>query len=1108
MADAELSKLKTLLSPEEIITIDSPNYDSESRTWAIQANKHPAVVVIPKDLETLSKVVSYANTTSLDIGVRCTGIGSASAKDVLISLSAFKSFSFDRSQETITFGAGHNWGEIDQKVEEQAPGYAAVSARCTYVGVGGSILHGGQSWLSSEHGLSSDPQNLLDAQVVKLDGSVLWASKEPDLLWALRGGGGGFGVVVAYKMRVYKYPSSIFCGQIIYPPEALHDIARETAAFASRCSDPKVAMHLYCLDMTAGTYAGKEPKPGLAIFAYDANGPEHGRSKDGFKWALEIPGAVDLTKTSTFREVNQAFDQSKAPFGKINTWAAGVTVPAVNEELILRAWDWYLALLKKDSKLVMGTYVLMEVMQKAVYQSLGFPSLVSAWPHTRNQHNLQLGTGVVPGSPESDALAHKAMAEGPYEIRPGHTGADYFPNFIEDFVDPKKVFGVNWDRLVEVKRKYDPNNKLGDEGKPTCERCNAANVECAGYEQRRQIEPQPSRTDNASTSATPRSAAVPGVSASASPNYTIRHANSFATVYPKFRTDGLPLIALPTNPRSDQRPHARARDILAYQQYLFRTLPLLFPAEHLHFWRDRLCEEAWDIEYIFLTIAALGGVHRAVLMMSTPSKHDTSRGLDTKVIAVQTYTEALQRISELSLKTDDSLDVFVAALVLLAYFEVVFLFGNIPAAIGHTNEAVFYFSRMRFDDPILASFGTAIYSALKNLRAICHIMLPLPNLGTMDSLAERFPALPGLHLLSPSSSHADPGIRSAPLLDLLDFADRHPEVNHLIWDPLAVYERTISPNSITTFRQHFNNWTISNNPFSQFDSQTLGALQVECDWDAIDRLVIPPRPYADAPAHRCVFAAVHSFYMARMYWVLSLSGNGHEDEKCYLGAYHYIYEVMRSVATIINHGQGVNDMGEGYLACETLGVGLLPLMHILGQCCPKPTWLRWIMEQLSGLGQEGLFNGHVLAKSLNALYTFEMSNNLDSSSMLDHFPPPSSRVISVLLPELDGQSYTAFYASPSFRQQGQVDVTLQYVPLGHARWLNVRRGGTTKPNIEMYTEERKHAEPFTRSWLLEQKVSIEWTTWSTQVGFNFDRALRDHISGSCLENAVYEQEVR
>ena len=56
----------------------------------------------------------------------------------------------------------------------------------------------------------------------------------------------------------------------------------------------------------------------------------------------------------------------------------------------------------------------------------------------------------MPGSPESDALAHKAMAEGPYEIRPGHTGADYFPNFLEDFVDPKKVCNANMCSSEEI----------------------------------------------------------------------------------------------------------------------------------------------------------------------------------------------------------------------------------------------------------------------------------------------------------------------------------------------------------------------------------------------------------------------------------------------------------------------------------------------------------------------------------------------------------------------------------------------------------------------------------------------------------------------------------
>lgn len=68
-----------------------------------------------------------------------------------------------------------------------------VACRTPCIGIGGSILCGGFSWLSAEYGLTSDPQNMLDAQVVKLDGQVAWASAEPDLLWALRGAGGSFG---------------------------------------------------------------------------------------------------------------------------------------------------------------------------------------------------------------------------------------------------------------------------------------------------------------------------------------------------------------------------------------------------------------------------------------------------------------------------------------------------------------------------------------------------------------------------------------------------------------------------------------------------------------------------------------------------------------------------------------------------------------------------------------------------------------------------------------------------------------------------------------------------------------------------------------------------
>jgi FAD/FMN-containing dehydrogenase len=178
-----------------------------------------------------------------------------------------------------------------------------VGPRCTYVGVGGGTLQGGLSWMSSEYGLACDPGNMLDAQIVLMDGSVLWASTDPELLWALRGGGGRFGVVTAFKLKAHKYPQKVYSGYIMYPREALNGLAEKVSRFATENTDPKVAMHFYCLDMVQGAFVGKPSVPGLGILVYDAHGEEHGRKL--FKWALEVPGAIDTTKSFSYREVNE-----------------------------------------------------------------------------------------------------------------------------------------------------------------------------------------------------------------------------------------------------------------------------------------------------------------------------------------------------------------------------------------------------------------------------------------------------------------------------------------------------------------------------------------------------------------------------------------------------------------------------------------------------------------------------------------------------------------------------------------------------------------------------------------------------------------------------------
>jgi FAD/FMN-containing dehydrogenase len=192
MSSQEIEHLKSLLTEPEIITPSSSLFKEESLTWSAQHNQNPSLVIRPSSVESLSKVLAYISTTALDFGVRSKGFGNATAKDVLISLSAFDEFKYDAENETLILGTGQTWGDYYTKMEEAAPDKTIVSCRTPNIGVGGSVLSGGFSWLSGEYGCVSDPINMLDAQVVKLDGSVIWASEEPDLLWALRGTAGGF----------------------------------------------------------------------------------------------------------------------------------------------------------------------------------------------------------------------------------------------------------------------------------------------------------------------------------------------------------------------------------------------------------------------------------------------------------------------------------------------------------------------------------------------------------------------------------------------------------------------------------------------------------------------------------------------------------------------------------------------------------------------------------------------------------------------------------------------------------------------------------------------------------------------------------------------------
>lgn len=119
-----MEAITKLLSKEEIILPGSSLYEDECKTWDAHKNLHPQVIARPGSLESLSRLIVFLCNSELDFTIRSSGTGSASARDVLVSMAAFDGFEWDASSETITIGTGQTWGEVDRKMEEADPDYA------------------------------------------------------------------------------------------------------------------------------------------------------------------------------------------------------------------------------------------------------------------------------------------------------------------------------------------------------------------------------------------------------------------------------------------------------------------------------------------------------------------------------------------------------------------------------------------------------------------------------------------------------------------------------------------------------------------------------------------------------------------------------------------------------------------------------------------------------------------------------------------------------------------------------------------------------------------------------------------------------------------------
>jgi FAD/FMN-containing dehydrogenase len=203
---------------DRVIAPGDPDYDKARTVFYGGVDRHPAVIIKVADADDVSRVINLARESGLELAVRSGGhssVGhSVTEGGIVLDLSNMKDLQIDTEARTAWAETGLTAGEVTTATGEH--GLAAGFGDTGSVGIGGITLGGGVGYLVRKYGLTID--DLLAAEVVTADGQIRHVDEQthPDLFWAIRGGGGNFGVATRFKFRLHEVPS-VVGGMLILP---------------------------------------------------------------------------------------------------------------------------------------------------------------------------------------------------------------------------------------------------------------------------------------------------------------------------------------------------------------------------------------------------------------------------------------------------------------------------------------------------------------------------------------------------------------------------------------------------------------------------------------------------------------------------------------------------------------------------------------------------------------------------------------------------------------------------------------------------------------------------------------------------------------------------
>jgi FAD/FMN-containing dehydrogenase len=417
-----------------------PEYDAARRVWNAMIDKRPAVIVRCHDVEDVRRAIAFARANAIPVAVRGGGHNAAGLAvcdgGVVIDLAPMHEVEVDPTFRVARAQGGATWGQFDAAT--QAHGLATTGGAVSTTGIAGLTLGGGLGWLMRSYGMACD--NVLSAQVVTADGNVLTASptENADLFWAIRGGGGNFGVVTSFDFKLYPVGPTILGGTLVHPIARARDALRFFRDFAGRAPD--------ALTVFAGMLVHPEAGP-IVAFPLCYNGPV----AEGEEAIRELrafgPPIVDGVAPIPYTAMQRLLDEGM-PAGLNSYWRS---------HFVGRLDDAFLDTLVERFTAAPSPLSLMLIEQ--------FGGAVSRVPRDENafdnrdaDYNLvMMARWTDPATAPENIAWVKGASDA---VRPYTTGQVYV-NYLgveEDAGRIESAYGDKYARLAAIKRRYDPSN--------------------------------------------------------------------------------------------------------------------------------------------------------------------------------------------------------------------------------------------------------------------------------------------------------------------------------------------------------------------------------------------------------------------------------------------------------------------------------------------------------------------------------------------------------------------------------------------------------------------------------------------------------------------------